>query len=140
MIQVTTYRLSEVAKALSGIPYKHYGRDENGTDCFGLIILFFKYLGITIADQTAYSTDWWKGADLITDYPAEQFKIVDKAVPGAVAAMGINSAIPNHLLMVVSSSKLLHCTQPTGVHFLKCYPLITRNIVWYKQHSELQVI
>lgn len=37
-----------IAEQLKGLPFKEGGRDENGIDCVGLVLLFYKKIGIEI--------------------------------------------------------------------------------------------
>ena len=47
---------------LKDIPYQHNGRSMRGVDCWGLIYLFFKELGIRlpISDGSFAPDDWYK--------------------------------------------------------------------------------
>lgn len=44
-----------IANALVGVRYRHQGRNQNGLDCAGLIIVIAHMLGLTDKDTTAYS-------------------------------------------------------------------------------------
>ena len=41
-------KIEKVARSMVGIPYEHNGRDENGIDCWGLVYLFFKRIGVKL--------------------------------------------------------------------------------------------
>ena len=51
-----------VVNKLRGVPYKHNGRSFSGVDCWGLIYLFFRELGIELpTDDGEYiSQEWYK--------------------------------------------------------------------------------
>lgn len=56
-------RAIEVAIAAHvGIPYQHGGRGPDGLDCLGLVVLFYRSLGIEVpdGDGNPYSPDWWR--------------------------------------------------------------------------------
>jgi len=44
-----------IAKGLVGVPYRHQGRNQNGLDCAGLIIVIAHMLDLTDKDTMAYS-------------------------------------------------------------------------------------
>lgn len=44
------------ARRMLGVPFQHAGRNKNGVDCVGLLILASREAGIFIADDTSYST------------------------------------------------------------------------------------
>ena len=37
---------SDVAESMLGIPYVDLGRDEDGIDCLGMVLMFYKRMGI----------------------------------------------------------------------------------------------
>lgn len=54
--------LLEIAKKLEGIPYEHNGRNYEGVDCWGVVYLFFKEIGIEfpLDDGDYISDEWYK--------------------------------------------------------------------------------
>ena len=54
--------LKSIAEELLGIPYEHNGRDKEGLDCWGLVYLFFKKLGVELptGDGKYISDEWYK--------------------------------------------------------------------------------
>ncbi len=62
--EYTPEKLKQVAKKLTGIPYKHNGRNTKGVDCWGVVFLFFKELGIELpVDDGKYIPDDWYKRD-----------------------------------------------------------------------------
>lgn len=55
-------KIEEVVEQLVGIPYKHNGRSKEGVDCWGVVYLFFKGLGVEIPldDGEYISLEWYK--------------------------------------------------------------------------------
>jgi cell wall-associated NlpC family hydrolase len=56
-------KIEEVARSLIGIPYQHNGRNEDGIDCWGLVYLFFKEVGIELPLDDGGEPapdDWYK--------------------------------------------------------------------------------
>ena len=41
------------------IPFKHQGRDQQGVDCFGLVLLYYQNeFGITLKNFSGYDINW----------------------------------------------------------------------------------
>ncbi len=53
--------IKEVVNHLTGIPYRHNGRSYDGVDCWGLIYLFYKELGVELPvdDGETIPDDWY---------------------------------------------------------------------------------
>ncbi len=56
------WKIEEIVDKLLGIPYKHNGRSEKGLDCWGLVYIFFKELGVYLPSGDGYeiSDDWYR--------------------------------------------------------------------------------
>ncbi|ACL70374.1 C40 family peptidase [Halothermothrix orenii] len=54
--------IKKIVNRLIGIPYKHNGRSYQGVDCWGLVYLFFKELGVDlpVGDGEFVPDDWYK--------------------------------------------------------------------------------
>ncbi len=95
-----------------GIPYKHLGRDENGLDCWGLILLAFKELrGITLWDiGEEYPEDWsWKGKDLFMENYQRQWEKVDRPALYDVVLLNNGKGIANHAGIMINNRNFIHC-------------------------------
>ena len=87
-----------------GIPYKHRGRDFNGVDCYGLLVLFFKTeFNIDLPDFW-YEVDWSKtGKNIITENYPSIAKPVRFPKKNDVALFNVSFGCPvvNHAGIVV---------------------------------------
>jgi len=56
------WKIEEIVDKLLGIPYKHNGRSEKGLDCWGLVYIFFKELGVYLPSGDGYEIldDWYR--------------------------------------------------------------------------------
>jgi hypothetical protein len=47
--------MAEAARSYIGLPFFHAGRDINGLDCVGLLVLAARDVGVDVFDETSYS-------------------------------------------------------------------------------------
>ncbi len=88
-----------IIKALQ-IPYKKWGSDWNGVDCYGLVRLFYREVyGIELSDIRTHR--WW-----------ESWKKVSKPKLGDV--LFINLEEP-HVALYVEDRRILHALKKFGV-------------------------
>ncbi len=96
------------------VPYKNGGRDMNGLDCYGLILLIYKDLGIKLFDiDEEYDKDWsWKGSDYVKKYYHMNWKrIKDNIQFPDVIAMRNGKGILNHGGVYLGKKRFIHCTK-----------------------------
>lgn len=96
------------------IPFQHKGRDFSGSDCFGLIRLFYaKELGIELQDYTEdYPEDWWKDQNLFLDlYKSYNFKKVKTFEFGNLILFKNTSQTPGHVGVVIDECNFVHMTK-----------------------------
>lgn len=68
---------NSVAQKYLGAPYKHRGRDLAGLDCWGLVILVYRDLGIDILDIKDYEEGWaCKGKNYFFEHYYEKWQKV----------------------------------------------------------------
>ena len=86
-----------------GIPYKHVGRDFNGVDCWGLLILYFREKGIELPDWW-YEEDWSKkGYNYFLDNAGKYAVKVDTPQPDDILLFhsDLKTKVINHAGIVV---------------------------------------
>lgn len=134
-MKASLHYLNEVANSLVGVPYKHHGRDPTkGLDCFGMVIEFFKRLGIVIQDTDEnYPEEWRQEDNFIGDYDAPQFVEVFSTLPGDIAAMATTDAqVPNHLFILLDKNSVLNTDRFVGVHRTRLFPLSSKVMNYYR--------
>jgi len=127
-MKITAVYLNSIAKSLIGVPYKYYGRDLKGLDCFGLVITFFDLIGLKIADPVHYDPDWWSSHDYMTQYATTNFFQVESPQCGDVLLVCVReSKVPNHAAIYLDNKFILNVDQIVGTHLLYYYAI--KNIV-----------
>ena len=88
-----------IIKALQ-IPYKKWGSDWNGVDCYGIVRLFYKEVcGIELPDIRTYR--WW-----------ESWEKVKKPEAGDVLFMNLEEP---HIALYIGNGRILHALKKYGV-------------------------
>lgn len=100
-------------RSFLAIPYKHKGRDYNGADCYGFIILFYRnVLGKELFDVNEdYDLHWsFKGNKnyFIENYH-KQFEKVEKPVHYDIVMFQNRKGVANHAGVVLGYGKFVHC-------------------------------
>ena len=96
------------------IPYKHLGRTKEGTDCFGLVQLFYNTeFSISLADFENYAENWaTSGANLISkNYKAAGFKPIKFPKFGDLVTIREHKGVVSHLGVVTDNQYFLHTTR-----------------------------
>jgi cell wall-associated NlpC family hydrolase len=142
ILKVTRKFISNIADGLIGIPYKKMGRNvTNGLDCFGLVIEFYRRMGIDIEDPVKiYSDNWFTQSDFISENQFRSFIAEENPSPGCVVSMKVESVVPNHLAIMVDDSYLLNTDMGVGSsHKLRLFTIKNR-INNYLRSKQLEVI
>ena len=88
-----------IIKALQ-IPYKKWGSDWDGVDCYGIVRLFYKEVyGIKLPDIRTYR--WW-----------ESWKKVKELEAGDVLFMNLEEP---HIALYIGNGRILHALKKYGV-------------------------
>lgn len=110
-----------IAAELVGIPYKDGGRDREGLDCYGLVLLFMRELGIELPDWE-YERDWAKqGGNLLIENYHEYAEQIGRAymVPGDVIMFENHPGVANHLGVFLGAGKFIHVVEKAGVVIMR---------------------
>lgn len=99
-------------RRMLSIPYLHQGRDWNGADCGGGIMIFYKdFLGITLPDfNIDYDQNWAVKSDkshFIENY-YKFFEKVDKPQLYDIVLFQTKKGIANHGGVVLGNGKFIH--------------------------------
>ena len=104
-----------------GIPYVHLGRTMQGLDCYGLIILVYRDLGVELVDSENY--------DKSKSYQ-EEWKRVDSPQLFDVVLFRIVKGVANHAGIYLDEYRFLHCME-AGVVVGKFGDDVWSNIAGY---------
>ena len=118
--------LEGIANSLIGIPYTRLGRDPDiGLDCWGLVIEFYRRMGVQLEDPvSSYTEDWWKQKDYVSAYADREFDKIDNPEAGAVMTMKVKgSDVHNHMAVLLSDSEVINSQEIIGVHRIKLYAI-----------------
>lgn len=94
------------------IPYKHKGRDYDGADCYGFIILFYRdALGKALLDiEEDYSPDWtFKNKNFFLENYHKQFEKVSCPGKYDIVLFQNKQGIANHGGIALGYGKFIHC-------------------------------
>jgi cell wall-associated NlpC family hydrolase len=110
-----------------GIPFKSGGRDRNGIDCYGIILLIYKEKkGIQLFDIEKYDSAWGESENyFISNYHKSWEKIEIKELqPFDVILFRIDTIVPQHVGLYTGEGKFIHCmeTMPVGISKLNNRP------------------
>lgn len=112
-----------------GIPYVEYGRDRNGVDCYGLLVLFYKEQ--YNIDLPTYETE----QDIVKE-GEENWCEVDKPRTGDAVLLR-QFRVPTHVGVMCDDWHFLHCEDGIGVVRQRIDdPKWCRRIVKYYRHKK----
>lgn len=103
----------ECIRKYLGVPYKHGGRDSSGLDCYGMVVLVYKDLGISLPDYE-YQKGWEEeGKDyFVTEYHKGFKKVMEPKLWDVVLFRNSrNSDVVNHVGIYVGEDQVLHCLE-----------------------------
>ena len=121
---------------LLNVPFKKFGRDKNGFDCYGVVIECCKRAGTPLKDLYGDIVDL--PADKVNDYISGGLNVKEIPAPkvgGLVYSIYKNNA---HVGYIVERDKVLHATIDKGV---KISPLAAlKPIAYYEVINESNTI
>lgn len=121
---------------LLNIPFKKFGRDKNGFDCYGVVIECCKRAGTPLKDLYGDILDL--PADKVNDYISGGLNV--KEIPAPKVGGLVYSIYKNnvHVGYIVERDKVLHATIDKGV---KISPLAAlKPIAYYEVINESNTI
>ena len=97
---------------LLNVPFKLYGRDKDGMDCYGLVLECCRRAGTPLMDLYDVKA---KANDMINDYIGNGLNVrkISEVKPGAIVEMERDGKF--HIGYVVERGKVLHATCDFGV-------------------------
>ena len=121
---------------LLNVPFKKFGRDKNGYDCYGVVMEMCRRAGTPLRDLYGGITDL--PADGVNDYISGGLNVREIPAPRAGAiAYGIYKGNV-HVGYIVERGKVLHATIDRGV---KISPLSAiRPIAYYEVTDESDAV
>lgn len=101
---------------LLGVRYKKNGRDENGLDCFGLVIEVSKRFGHELPDFEYLKTNWEVFNENKEKIAKEcKLKKVTSPCEGDLLLFKVCCAFENHIGVYLGDDQFIHCDK-YGVH------------------------
>ncbi len=101
--------MAQFACSLFGVPYKENGRSDSGIDCFGLLILSARHVGIEIPELNTVENveSLFKMVEEVTE---------DKLIPGDIVAYGSNGRTQHVAIFTCPNyKKIVHAVKRVGV-------------------------
>lgn len=127
-----------------GIPFKDGGRDFDGCDCWGLVMLYYKkQLELDLPDYKIGAFDFPKISETVRAEINKPVWIMQTfPEPNAIAVMKLGDTKDvNHAAICVGEDKLLQAYDKTGSHLVNANsplwkPLIKFYVLPFKELSK----
>lgn len=94
---------------LIGVPFKQFGRDIKGIDCFGLVMLIYKRRGIIVPDIKYGDTDEERNQAITSPKNLEGWSKVDLS-PGVAVALKRNGLV-QHCGVCIDHDRFIHASE-----------------------------
>lgn len=112
-------KMVAAARSYIGVKFFHAGRNKNGLDCIGLLVLSAKDAGVDIPDETSYSQ--WVNTDNLKDkidLCCRRLQGSGEVQPGDMVLFNIVRS-PQHMAMVTEvgtdgPTRIVHSYQSVG--------------------------
>lgn len=106
----------QLTRKIMTTPYIHGGRDFEGADCYGAIILWYRHrLGIELWDlEAGYPADWKQSKNLFIENYYRQWLRVERPKRHDIVLIRI-TAERLHAGIFMGQGKFLHLCQAGGV-------------------------
>lgn len=107
---------------LIGIPYKDNGRDLNGIDCYGLVLLIAERNGIKIPDLQYTNCDLNLSDEYVPTLPVKETNLLEE---NTILEMECKGSL--HLGIAINKKEFIHATK-NGVRINKIGALKIRKM------------
>jgi cell wall-associated NlpC family hydrolase len=101
-------RVVEVARSWVGVPFQHCGRNRNGVDCVGLILVVARELGISQYETRPYSRQ--VNSNEMRRELERLCEPIPELEPGAILFLRIRKH-PTHLA-IYTGNTIIHAYEP----------------------------
>lgn len=99
----------ELVDKYLGISFKHMGRDTAGLDCWGLVVLAYRDIGIEVLDLSSYRPNWsLTGKNYFIEKHYDNWKEV--TAPAFMDVLLFNNVdeVPFHAGLYLSNGQFIH--------------------------------
>jgi len=123
-----------------GIPYKDKGRTFNGSDCYGLLKLYYKeQLNIDIPEVNVSADQPRRSLAKYLEEISKHWEEVKTPIKNCAVAMCLNEEHPNmvtHFGVMIDEKRMLHTYKNTNSHIIEIeHPTVKNQIKgFYKWH------
>lgn len=105
-----------------GIPFVNRGRDFNGCDCYGLLMLYYKeVLGINVPDTQITAMQPMRTMAMYLEYVKANWELIDNPEINCGIALSLNENHPKlvtHFAVMISETKALHTLNKLESHII----------------------
>lgn len=110
----------EFIQKLKTASYMDYGRSFNGIDCYGLLLLYYKYIKGVVLPDYLYDSDWYDHGRnfFVEEYPKLWRKTDELKIDSALLFYGFNRMV-THVGVYIGEGKFIQAMRKTGVVELK---------------------
>ncbi len=110
---ITREQFIEQTRSWVGVPWVHQGRNRNGVDCIGVLIVNAHHFGLTAFDTTDYGRVPI-GQNLLHQCDQQMTrKPTRDAIPGDVLLMRL-SRFPQHFALLSGEHRIIHARAEDG--------------------------
>lgn len=92
-----------------GVPFKHEGRSLDGLDCYGLLVMVYRDMGIELVDMEHYDSDWSRRGSnfFIENYHLQWEQVITPRLFDVVLFKDCKG-LANHLGIVLTRYRFIH--------------------------------
>ena len=103
----------EICKKYVGVPFENRGRKLGGLDCYGLVILIYKDIGIDLFDIDAeYPTNWSKrGENYMVENAHRDWNTVNAPALMDLALFNNSDGVGFHIGVMLDRATFIHTTK-----------------------------